>query len=200
MKKLALFSVVLFLFGLVPAANAGFLIVDSYQDFIDACPTCKYDRLVENFEDTTLVPGLTINSTYPNAVIEDGVYKDLIDDGQGYNTTFSYTPPLYGFGGWFDLANPGGPGSNIKVTVDGNTVGEIPNTFIGNFWGFFTDDNSTFTDVLFSEGTGSGIQETYWSVDLALCATKPVPIPTAVLLLGSGLIGYVGIRRRKFMK
>ena len=46
------------------------------------------------------------------------------------------------------------------------------------------------------KGIGVGFAESYWTVDFGSATVDPVPIPGAVWLLGSGLIGIVGIRRK----
>jgi hypothetical protein len=204
-KKLKLFLVILLVSGLAPTTFAynifdGTVSSGAFTDFKNYCKNCPTSSLLsENFEDTSLVSGLAINSgfsltTYGTSFhVADGTLEDIINNGLNYNTSFSYNA-MYGFGGFFNLNGPGGPGTGIAVYADGVFVDQISNIIADQFWGFYSP--TPFSTVVFKEGTLSGSQETYYSVDLAMCVTQPVPIPAAAWLLGSGLIGLVGIRRR----
>jgi hypothetical protein len=196
MKRIVLFSLAVFVFGFTAIANAGTITLvnqyaPSYSGDPDAFLTWCPNPLVENFEDNNLVPGLTITEVNGAGSIQYGGYTNIVDKDTGRYQIFNFDS-LYGFGGWFDLAGPGGSGSSIDVYIDDtNTyVMTIPNTAAGEFYGFFSTD--PFTSVRFEEGNSSGIQETYFTVDLAMC---PVPLPPALLLMGSGLLGVAGLRR-----
>jgi len=168
-------------------------IYNSYGAFLSAWP----NPTVENFEDPILQPGLSVISTYPSAVIENGVYKDRVGGTENYTTIWTQSSGFRSFGGWWDLAFPGGQGTNLLITVvdTGEVIGEIPRTYAGEFWGFST--GYVFNQVLISEGTYPAIQETYWAVDLAYSA---VPEPATMFLLGSGLVGIGVYVRRKCKK
>jgi len=195
MKKIAILSIFVLLMGFGASAQAAtYIPVASYSDFTALFPS----PLVENFEDATLLPGLKITEVGYPGVIQNGVYQNIVDDATvppSYQT-FGYASGMKAFGAWLDLANPGGPGSSIDIYADGVFVMNVPNTAAGQFYGFYSPD-AIFTKVAFLDaGTILGAQETYQAVDLAL-VPAPVPIPGAAYLLGSGLLGLLGLRRRK---
>lgn len=190
MKKLQ-YSALIWLSIVVFASQAAATtIYTSYVTFLEEVDNVS----VENFEDTALESGLTVTSTFPDAVIEDGVYKDRIGGSLDHTTVWGHDIGFTAWGGWFDLANPGGEGTSILITVvdTGEVIGEIDSSLAGGFWGFTTD--YAFTEVRLSEGTSSGVQETYWNVDLAYAT--PVPEPGTMILLGLSLIGVAAVTRK----
>jgi hypothetical protein len=89
-------------------------------------------------------------------------------------------------------------GSSILISASGYDIKD------GNLLKYFGIDESTnFTFLSFLIGidtvtNSNGINSYYVnSVDISNTAT---PIPGAIWLLGSGLVGLVGIRRRRFNK
>ncbi len=147
--------------------------------------------VIENFEDADLIPGLSITEVNGAGVIQLGYYENIVIADMGRYQVFNYSK-LNGFGGWFDLFHPGGgPGSSIDVFVGADYVGNIPDTYKGEFWGFFS--NVPFAAVTFVAGPYY-VQETYQIVDLAIC---PVPVPATLLLFASGVLGLVGLSLRR---
>jgi len=201
MKKITLLALVLLLVGLVAGVKAAdYFTVGSIDDFNfyneEVYKTGQ--AIVENFNNDKInTPGLTITEVGGAGTFKLGYYENIVDKDvnlpAGRYQVYNYAGGMNGFGGWFDLAGPGGPGSSIDVYVGATFVGNIPNTYAGQFWGFFSNIGP-FTSVTFVEGPGSA-QETYQVVDLAICPA--VPVPASLLLLGSGVLGLVGIGIRR---
>jgi hypothetical protein len=188
MKKFFALTCIALTFCFAVSANANITLINNYTSFLSYCPS----PLVENFEDTTLVPGLTITEVGTPGSIHDGIYENIVRGANQYQV-FNYNS-LLGFGAWLDLTNPGGPGSELDMYADGTFVRTVPNTAAGEFYGFYSD--VPVLQVAFMDHLNPyGWQETYYSIDLAL-GTNPVPLPAAVWLLGAGLMGLVGIRRK----
>lgn len=176
------------LFSLVPAQSA--TIFNTYSSYTTAFPGI----VVENFEDTVLQTGLSVNSTY-GGNIALGAYNDRV--GGGNTTTWTHSTGFTSWGAWFDLT-PNGIGSSILITVvdTGEIIGELNSSNPVQFWGFTTGYD--FSQVRLSGGSGPGV-ETYFNVDLAY-TIAPVPEPSTILLLGIGLLGVAGIGRKRILK
>jgi len=138
-KLITICSIILFVVGTASAAT----VYTNRTNWESA--VCGYEE--EFFTDATLNPGVSVVSTvgYVHAA---GYWWDRVDDGDWYgdgkvrDTTWSFAIPMAAWGGTFDAAGPGGPGSSIVVElVDGTPVyvGTIPNTIAGTFWGFVSD-------------------------------------------------------------
>lgn len=178
------------------SANAAFVVYTDESAWQAAVGSFE----TEDFEDLTLQSPLSTISSDGN--ISGGLFNDQVNDGPVLiSTSFNFDPGVWGVGGTWDLS-PGGAGTGISVTTTAGTffIGEIvPNT--NGFWGFVIDE--TIESMNLSEGscinndcTQPGAVETY-TLDNLHMATSPVPVPAAVWLFGSGLIGLVGIARRK---
>lgn len=200
MKKIIALSLLTLLCGLLATAQAA-----SYANYwiVNTIDEFNYYNIwfngqtavIENFEDANLIPGLSITEVNGPGLIQLGYYQNIVDAAINRYQVFNYSGKMNGFGGWFDLFNPGGPGSSIDVYVGNDYVGNIPNTYKGEFWGFFS--TVPFAAVTFVEGPGDPqvyVQETYQIVDLAIC---PVPVPATLLLFASGVLGLVGLSLRR---
>jgi len=194
MKKFAFVSMFLLVMSLAAGAQA--YTVSTYTNYVSWLNAINLSTLVvENYDDATLEPGLSITETGGAGSVHYGVYENIVDLDVTRFQVFNYAPGMTAFGGFYDLKNPGGAGTGIDMYInDNNTfVLSIPNTSDGQFYGFTVAAGESFNGVRLQDAGGSGIQETYFVVDNQLAA---VPIPPAIFLLGSGLLGLGFVKRR----
>lgn len=179
-----------------PAAAA----VSFYQNNLAGFLGALQGVQVENFNDNVLNPGLSIagGSVQIDAGNSNRMF-DVINDGANTSTTFAFAAPINGFGGNFNLAVPGGPGTGIRITIDlvlgGLTLlsQEIPNSIANQFWGFVSD--MAFDEVRFAEGTQASGVERYRLDNLRYGVA--IPEPASMALLGAGLLGLAALGRRR---
>ncbi len=107
--------------------------------------------------------------------------------------TIYFTEDVTGGSGWYASAMPGatGPGAlSLGLTTDFGFVFRQP----GSPAFLSYDVQMTGPDSYILNSLPPGVPG---GMSVALHDANPVPIPGAVWLLGSGLLGLVGIRRKK---
>jgi hypothetical protein len=159
------------------------------------------DYQEEFFDDAIFAPGVSVVSDVglvqagTGVLGPDGVWWDRVSppDFGLATTTWSFANPLVGFGAYWDLNYPGGPGTGITLSLDGNPVGtEILNSTEGGFFG--VTSTVPFNSVLVANGTQAYGVETY---EMDNMVTSTIPAPGAILLgsIGLGVVNW--LRRRK---
>ncbi len=175
--------------GVATATTTTYTSRPAWNTAIAAIPVAG--TLTEDFSDNTVnQTWLSVTSTVGYA--DSFMWLDRIDDSPLETTTWSWTasPPMVAFGGVFDLAVPGDPGTGITVTANFVSSGwayvmDIPSSATGwAFYGFTS--TQAFTDVKFTRGPEGGSAETYNMDDLSYAW---VPEPATFLLMGAGLLG-----------
>jgi hypothetical protein len=119
----------------------------------------------------TYVTGTLPKVSFTNGNVETSDYNQAITFGKSFN---------------FDLVLPTGTsdnaGSTFALSLFQDALGATP---------LKTVDGTLFTISLNADGTATAVV-----ADAGTTAT-PTPIPAAAWLLGSGIMGLAGIRRRK---
>lgn len=149
--------------------------------------------VTEDFNDTTLLPGLSFVSNAGS--IGSGRFNDRVFRG-GDQTRFNFASKAKSFGGFFDFS-PGGNGQGLSfsiVLLDNSiiSVGQVSN-LIG-FYGFVSD--AAFKSVIINAGSFSGSAETYNLDNLRFSGAVPEPSAWALMIGGFGLVGFA-LRRRQ---
>ena len=107
---------------------------------------------------------------------------------------------------WDSLVNTDNEG---KKTFTGNNSrpvygSDVPLTDDGAHWEAGTDSyvNGVLQEAAMDPNIGSGIRKEFTDLDMAALddigwEIAPVPLPPALLLFGSGLLGFLGLRRHQ---
>ena len=173
-----------FLLAVPGAASAATIVYNSGPAFDSAAGS----TLVEDFDDATLLPGVTVTTT--TGSVSGGLFQDRLVPGA--STTFNFTSAQSAFGGIFDLS-PGGAGLGLSFTLGflgGGTEivsQQLANSCTGCFFGF--SSTNPFTSVTLNSGTQGGVAETFNLNNLQIAAAVPEPATWALMLIGFGFVG-----------
>lgn len=162
---------------------------------------------VEDFNDPILNPDIDIISEGWEVGVAGGQWRDYVCEEEEppiyKDVKIIFDNEVYGFGGYWDLS-PGGPGTGIRIEAyqginDIFYVDDISSNYEGQFWG--VRFSIPVKEIYLYEGGEVGSSETFFLDDLVYYdswETPSVPIPTSVWLLGSGIVGIAGLRRKIF--
>ncbi len=149
----------------------------------------------EDFEDSTLVDGLTIGGTAVGNIASGQLYRLIRQDRP---SIFTFEEPVFGFGGTIRSSGAG----TLAITLtfgDGTqqTLDPFAVSPVFNFLGFSSDVGIRSIDV--RSATAGSVQ--YYLQDLtfgdaAVTAAVPEPAQWAMLIIGFGMIGGTMRRRR----
>ena len=111
----------------------------------------------------------------------------------GFVGTSEGAGTLYGVGGWIN----GTFGADVTLFLDGVEVGFGADGNISSWTFLGVIDTAGFNSFEFRETDGTGGQGIFIYADDVTFGVSAVPVPAAAWLFGSGLIGLIGIARRK---
>lgn len=163
-----------------------------------------------NDQGQTGVQGTLVNS-------HEGEWRDVLTKNQNPNstTTIKFSIDINSFGADFDFL-PASLGTGVRMSFK-NDGGEVFNTVFSHdmrdlfskndgqgFWGVFSEN--VFDEVVMTYGDWNGIKETYTMDDMRYglhpdnsgrsSAIPGVPLPSALWMFVSALIGMTFVRRR----
>ena len=180
--------------GTIPTANGG----SAYGIEIETNDTFNFQNATLRFQWLVGLSSYSQASTHLSST-EGNLSHYIANNGLFYgfttgwsyansqkitNNTWLYTEITY---------NP--TGLDYTVSYDGYGVSPISsgtNTYSSTTWGFL--DEAMFRFRL-ADNYGAG--QYFQFGEVTLITPDPVPIPGALWLLGSGLLGLVGLRRKK---
>lgn len=92
----------------------------------------------EFFTDDILNPGVSVDTNFGYIDTFNGEWWDRLYCSEESRTIWQFDQPITAFGGMWNLAGPGGPGTGIEVATGDSwvPVGVITNDTYNEFWGF----------------------------------------------------------------
>jgi len=132
-------------------------------------------------------------------------YDDTIGNAQdgdlwlslvGHEQTFgAFTGTLFGAASLFGTGNDNGSGRGLLDVRETGAIGMANNNFNTNS---FTDAQGNMTDANFnSTFAPSGTDPLYPLSGVTTIQSRTIPEPSTIALLGLGLLGFAGARKRK---
>jgi len=210
--KISLFVLSMVLTGSV---QAGIVTYTDKSTFLNAVgstnATMTYDSNITGDRDLVsshTENGVTINNLIAiiNNTYGSGIYNvgsgAIAQSGVGETSTVSYTENFYAAGFSYFTVQPDGnhAGALTNLTLSTGDVFSLDTSGLINgdalFFGFTSDE--ALTSFSLATISGSGADRRWLNTDDVMISTSAVPVPAAVWLFGSGLIGLVGIRRNIF--
>ena len=162
-------------------------------------------------------------STFLPLTVTTGSGNNITYNGASYHFEPSTTPPIMGVYGWdggnLTPQNPAFVGSAINTAfgiattfkeeanlVNNNSLQSISTTEAYNYlavhvgggellFRFYDTFNGPFK-IQKTDGTGGGLSNYRSYLGPEIHAPTATPVPAAVWLFGSGLVGLIGIRRK----
>ena len=201
MRQLFVIGMFVFLIGNGFGALAYAISVTVYTDRSSWESALSGNYTEEDFSDTNLNPGLSIVGDVGFVSPGNQAWWDRVTRAGNETSTFSFSPSIIAFGGYWDLAGQAGPGQGIELTLPGLSgvpLLSVDRTFSGGFWGFISD--TAFTDVTLQAWNQAGVAETFEFKNLVYSGTPtvdPIPEPATLLLVGTGLGGFLLWRARQ---
>lgn len=137
---------------------------------------------------------------YPSYAIPHSGSNYLVNAWGPNNLWFAFSSPATFDGAWFAYATGAGSGAADKVRFKDDNTGTYSDWLTLNATPQFLSANFTNSTKIYveREGGSTGVWEKarWYTMDDVKYTPSAVPIPPSVWLLGSGLLGLVGLRRR----